>query len=92
MKSAARIIAFTLLFIGAAASQDKPKDPVPPKVSEVDQLKIQNLNLRIQMLQKEINDFTAQFTHDHEGWSVNLNTMQLIAPPAKETVKAEPKK
>ena len=64
------------------AAQQPPQPQQPPALNELEQLKAENLQLKIQALTKEIQDFEAVFTQVHPGWGVNIQTGQVV--PAQQ--------
>jgi hypothetical protein len=59
--------------------------PQPPTLTETEQLKAENLQLKVMALSQAINEFEWTFGQAHPGWGVNLQTgqaVQVVSPPS----------
>jgi hypothetical protein len=87
------IILMSLMLCGFAAGAQQPKPQTPPALSEVEQLRVQNLQLRINDINRDVSDFMRQFEATHPGWTINVMSGQLLPKgPAPEAAKPEPEK
>jgi hypothetical protein len=68
-----------------AAAQSAPQTPpqAPPQLTQVESLTFQNINLQMQLLERQFQDLMRQVAQEHPGYALNPSTGALypVAPP-----------
>jgi hypothetical protein len=70
------------------AAQQPPQPQQPPTLNEFEQLKTENLQLKVAALSKDIQDFEAVFMQAHPGWAVNIQSGQVVPAQQAQTPQA----
>ncbi len=68
------------------AAQQPPQPQQPPTLNEFEQLKTENLQLKVAALSKDIQDFEAVFMQAHPGWAVNIQSGQVVPAQQAQTL------
>ena len=55
--------------------------PTPPPLTEVEQLRLDNVRLKMQLLQVELNTLIATIEKNHPGFTLDASNGQLVAKP-----------
>ena len=93
MKRIAIIIGLVALMsiaaaFGVAVSQQPPAQP--PQLDELDQVRLENLQLRINDIDRDIKAYVALFEATHPGWSINVINGQVFQKPPVAVKPAKP--
>ena len=93
MKMITRIAMVTFMMVGICAATRQSTGPSstsqsiqPPALSPIEQLELQNLQLRINDINRDARDFIGAVEAAHPGWTINIGTGQMVQ---KTTTKSE---
>ena len=92
-----RIIAITIVMLGAytvAAQQTPPQPPSVPQLTELQKVKLENIQLKFQNLQAQSQDLQKQYaaiaqeaSQQHPGYMLEQSGNLVPAPKAEEKAK-----
>lgn len=85
-----------LLFMSVTAFAQTPNQPappqLPPQLNELEQAKVELLQLKIRDINVEASGFTAKFEADHPGFTINIMAGQVMPKPKPFEPPPSPKK